>query len=109
LYRTHFADYRKERQLVSMASFFATFASVRAITHSIRAGIGPFHNVTPGGRHIHHMTFGIIGLLVVGWLWMLEVGTGSTERSTSRLTSATYGTGAALTLDEFALWLNLKD
>ncbi len=109
LYHEHFADYRKERQLVSMASFFATFATVRAITHSIRAGVGPLRNVTPGGRHIHHMTFGIMGLLVVGWLWMLEVGTGATDRRTSRLTSATYGSGAALTLDEFALWLNLKD
>jgi hypothetical protein len=26
-----------------------------------------------------------------------------------RLTSAAYGLGAALTLDEFALWLNLED
>jgi hypothetical protein len=109
LYRKHFADCRKERQLVSSAAFFCTFATVRGITHSIRAGIGPFHNVTPGGRHIHHMTFGILGLLLVGYLWMLEVGTATNDRRTSRLTSATYGSGAALTLDEFALWLNLKD
>ena len=109
LYLKHFADYRKERRLVSMASFFATFATVRAITHSIRAGIGPFRNITPGGRHIHHMTFGIIGLLTVGYLWMLEIGTGATDRRTSRVTSGVFGSGAALTLDEFALWLNLKD
>jgi hypothetical protein len=109
LYHKHFADCRKERQLVSMASFVATFATVRAITHAIRAGVGPFHNITPGGRHIHHMTFGIMGLLLVGYLWMLEVGTATTDRRASRLTSATFGSGAALTLDEFALWLNLKD
>lgn len=109
LYRKHFASYRKERQLVASASFFATFATVRAITHSIRAGVGPFRNITPGGRHIHHMTFGIIGLLLVGYLWMLEIGTATRDRNASRLTSATYGAGAALTLDEFALWLNLKD
>ena len=109
LYQKHFADYRRERQLVSAASFFVTFATVRAITHSIRAGIGPFRNVTPGGRHIHHMTFGIIGLLLVGYLWMLEIGTATSDRRSSRLTSATFGSGAALTLDEFALWLNLKD
>ena len=109
LYRKHFADYRKERQLVSSASFFVTFATVRAITHSIRAGIGPFRNVTPGGRHIHHMTFGILGLLLVGYLWMLEIGTATSDRSSSRLTSGAYGAGAALTLDEFALWLNLQD
>ncbi len=109
LYRKHFADCRRERQFVSSASFFTTFAIVRGITHSIRAGIGPFHNIGSGGRHIHHMTFGIIGLLAVGYLWMLEIGVATNRRASSRLTSAAYGAGAALTLDEFALWLNLQD
>jgi hypothetical protein len=55
------------------------------------------------------MTFGILGLLLVGYLWMLEIGTATNDRRASRLTSASYGAGAALTLDEFALWLNLQD
>jgi len=109
LYRKHFADRRKERQFISATSFFVTFAVVRGITHSIRAGIGPFHNIGSGGRHIHHMTFGIIGLIVVGYLWMLELGVGSGSRAGSRVSSGAYGAGAALTLDEFALWLNLQD
>ncbi len=109
LYRKHFSERRKERQFISSASFFLTFGIVRAITHAIRAGVGPFRNMTPGGRHIHHMTFGIVGLLAVGYLWMLEIGTASTHRRASRLTSGAYGAGAALTLDEFALWLNLQD
>jgi hypothetical protein len=54
------------------------------------------------------MTFGILGLLLVGYLWMLEIGTTDGRRA-SRLTSTSYGAGAALTLDEFALWLNLQD
>ena len=108
LYRKHFCDRRKERQLLSAGSFFATFAAVRAITHAIRAEVGPFRNITPGGRHIHHMTFGIIGLLSVGYLWLLEIGINE-QREASRLTSLAYGSGAALTLDEFALWLNLED
>jgi hypothetical protein len=107
LYHKHF-DHRKERQLLSTGSFFITFAAVRAITHAIRAERGPFKNITPGGRHIHHMTFGITGLLTVGYLWLLEIGTKERCRS-SRLTSLVYGSGAALTLDEFALWLNLED
>src|SRR5205814_9815180 len=56
-----------------------------------------------------HMTFGIIGLLMVGYLWMMEIGTATAKRRSSRLTSGFYGAGAALTLDEFALWLNLQD
>ena len=108
LYAKYFDDPRKERQLVSTSAFFVTFAGVRAITHAIRAERGPFKNITPGGRHIHHMTFGIAGLLTVGYLWMLEMGINE-ERLSSRVTAAVYGSGAALTLDEFALWLNLED
>jgi hypothetical protein len=108
LYCKHFEDRRKERQLLSMSSFLVTFAGVRGITHAIRAERGPFKNITPGGRHIHHMTFGIMGLLSVGYLWMLEIGVDE-ARGASRATSMAYGAGAALTLDEFALWLNLAD
>jgi hypothetical protein len=108
LYHRHFSDGRKERQLFSTGAFFVTFATVRAITHAIRAERGPFRNITPGGRHIHHMTFGITGLLTVGYLWMLEIGIDERRRA-SRLTAAVFGSGAALTLDEFALWLNLED
>jgi hypothetical protein len=108
LYYKHFGDRRKERQLFSTGAFFLTFATVRSITHAIRAERGPFRNITPGGRHIHHMTFGITGLLTVGYLWMLEIGVNE-QRGASRLTAAIYGSGAALTLDEFALWLNLED
>jgi hypothetical protein len=108
LYHHHFEDRRKERQLLSSVAFFMTFAGVRAITHAIRAERGPFRNITPGGRHIHHMTFGILGLLSVGYLWLLEIGMDE-HRGASRVTSVLYGAGAALTLDEFALWLNLAD
>src|SRR5271155_6136137 len=105
LYCKHFEDRRKERQLLSSGSFFLTFAAVRGITHAIRAERGPFKNITPGGRHIHHMTFGITGLLSVGYLWLLEIGTDEHRRA-SRLTAIAYGSGAAPTLDEVALGLN---
>jgi hypothetical protein len=109
VYRKHFEDLRRERQFLSATSFFVTFTTTRTITHAIRAGRGPFHNITPGGRHIHHMTFGIFGLLGVGYLWMREIGLGTEGRLGSRATAIVYGAGSALTLDEFALWLNLAD
>ena len=56
------------------------------------------------------MTFGIIGNLVVGYLWILQLGTTARPSARlSRITSFMFGAGAALTLDEFALWLNLED
>ncbi|MHB1469477.1 MAG: hypothetical protein ACYCU0_10660 [Solirubrobacteraceae bacterium] len=108
LYYKHFGELKRERRLFAAGSFFVTFAGVRGITHAIRAERGPFRNLTRGGRHIHHMTFGIAGLLAVGYLWMLEIGIDD-ERWSSRATAGAFGGGAALTLDEFALWLNLED
>jgi hypothetical protein len=43
------------------------------------------------------------------WLAQVGVGVGGSLRRASTLTAMLYGVGAALTLDEFALWLNLED
>jgi hypothetical protein len=107
LYHFHFQDERRERLFLASVAFLVTFGIVRGITHLIRAGIGPFHNVTSGGLHIHHLVWGILLLLVVGYVWLLEVGVGSTW--VASLTAIAFGVGAALTLDEFALWLNMQD
>jgi hypothetical protein len=111
LYRRAFADGRRERLFLASTAFFATFLIVRAITHAIHAGVGPFRNVSVGGTHIHHLVWGILLLLLVGYLWLIELGTGVPpgRRGASRTTAALYGLAAALTLDEFALWLRLED
>jgi hypothetical protein len=111
LYRKHLEDCRQERLFLGNVSFLGTFVTVRVITHAIRANRGPFRNITPGGRHIHHMTFGIIGLLLTGYAWNAQLGTGNdpARRWGSRATATGYGMASALTLDEFALWLNLAD
>jgi hypothetical protein len=107
LYRFHFKDERRERFFLASLAFFITFLSVRVITSMIRVGVGPFHNVTAGPTHIHHLVWGILLLLVVGYVWLSEVGVGSGWVAT--LTAIAFGVGAALTLDEFALWLDLRD
>ena len=110
VYRQRFAGRtRQERMFIGSLGFFAGFGVARAITHMIRARVGPFHNLSVGGRHLHHMVFGIGGLLGIGYLWLLLVGTRTEEQAISRVTAAGYGAAAALTLDEFALWLNLQD
>ena len=110
-YARHFADPRRERAFLSAAGFTGAFGTARGITHAIRAGRGPFHNLSAGGRHIHHSTFGIFGLLGVGYAWTYRYGLGdeSGSRWGSRLSAAAYGVASALTLDEFALWLDLHD
>ena len=104
-------DRPRRRLFVASVSFFLTFAGVRAAVYAIEHQIPPFHFIQSGGRHIHHLVFGILILLLVGYGWLAEVGTGADHSSIllSRLMSILYGVGAALTLDEFALWLNLRD
>jgi hypothetical protein len=104
-------DRPRRRLFVASVSFFLTFGAVRAVVFAVLHNIPPFHFIEHGGRHIHHLVFGILILLLVGYGWLADVGTGEDDSSVllSRLMAILYGVGAALTLDEFALWLNLKD
>ncbi len=112
LYERHFRHHRRsERQFLASLSFFVTFGVTRLVTHAMRAGRGPFRAVAVGDIHVHHLVFGILILLGVGYAWLLRVGSGADRTSVvaSRVTALLYGVGAALTLDEYALWLNLRD
>lgn len=107
LYRKHIhQNLTRERIFLASISFFLTFAVVRSITHAIRAGVGPFHNVSAGGTHVHHLVWGILLLLLSGYLALFEVGRVPWLR---HIVPVLFGIGAALTLDEFALWFFLAD
>jgi hypothetical protein len=104
-YHRHIADAGREPELLILLSFLVTFVVVRLITHAIRRGahIPGVHDRSAGGRHLHHLVFGIAALLVAGYCavafddpWITPL-------------ALLYGAGAALTLDEFALWLDLDD
>jgi hypothetical protein len=108
-YLYSFQDARRERLFLSSLGFDLGAISARAITHLIRRGVGPFHNLSANGRHLHHLVFGIAGLLGTGYLWLLIADTATEQRPIHRSTAFLYGVGSALTLDEFALWLDLED
>ncbi len=61
--------------------------------------------VTEGGLHLHHLVWGILLLLLSGFLgFALDPGSPTRE-----ILAAVFGIGAGLTLDEFALWVHLED
>jgi hypothetical protein len=62
-------------------------------------------NVSVGGTHVHHLVWGILLLLVVGYV-AIGIAPGRPGRE---ILGVLFGIGAGLTLDEFALWLNLED
>src|SRR5215831_13229121 len=96
---------------LAAVSFVTTFACVRTLTYTIHQGIGPFHDVSAGGTHIHHMVWGILLLLAVGYVRHIRDCLGVTPPPVwlVRIMATAYAAGAALTLDEFALWLNMRD
>jgi hypothetical protein len=98
-------DQDQRSALASWLAFTCTFAAVRGITYSIRAGRGPFRNLSVGGEHLHHYMWGIAMLTGVG-----AVAVRGTERQRRHPAVALgYGSGLALIVDEFALLLDLKD
>ncbi len=109
LVRTSIPDRPRRRIFLAWVTFFLTFLAVRLVAYQAARGGGPFNSVMMGGKHIHHLVWGILILLFVGYGWLLDLGRAHSPMSIlfSRLMSISYGAGAALTLDEFTLWLNL--
>ena len=92
----------------ALGAFLVTFAVLRILTAIIHFELfphGPFGNlVTKSGLHIHHLFWGILLLMLTGFValatrapkWHLRI-------------AMIFGIALALTLDEFALWLRLAD
>lgn len=110
LVRTTIPDRPRRRMFIASVSFLVTFLGTRLLVWLIVHDLGPFDWVVVRGRHIHHLVWGILILLFVGYGWLLDLGRSHSPLSIflSRLMSVSYGVGSALTLDEFAIWLNLE-
>ena len=91
--------------LLAWLSFTGTFAGVRALTYSIRAGRGPFRNLTLGGEHLHHYMWGIGMLTGIGGVAVR----GEDRARRHPAVALIYGAAVALIVDEFALLLDLQD
>jgi hypothetical protein len=98
----------KEVHFLILLALVITFGIVRLITHAIhnQSKWWPGHDLeTKSGLHIHHMVPGILLIMFCGYLGLsVEPGTPWRE-----LLAVAFGVGLGLTLDEFALWLNLED
>jgi hypothetical protein len=92
--------------LILLACMLLSFGFIRFSTRMIRAQVAWWPgNVSPGGLHIHHLVFGIVLLMLSGFLsFVLQPGSPWFE-----ILAGLFGVGAGLTLDEFALWLYLED
>ena len=110
LIRATIPDRPRQRMFIASVAFLITFVGVRILVHRIVSHEGHLQWVTVHGMHIHHLVWGILILLLVGYGWLLDLGWSNSPESIffGRLMAVSYGVGAALTLDEFAIWLSLE-
>ena len=105
-------DSGRSAALFLLLGFVVTYAVTRWVTVRIRRrsadgvqGDGPIKDVHIGGVHVHHQVWGILLVLAVGLLvFRFDPGSPWLE-----VLATLFGVGAALALDEFALWLHLED
>jgi hypothetical protein len=105
-YQHGIVDTGREPHFLFFVAFLLTFAFIRTSAHMIRAKVKWWPgNVSVGGRHIHHLVWGILLLLICGYI-AVAIDPNSPWRE---VIAVFFGIGTGLTLDEYALWLNLKD
>jgi hypothetical protein len=105
----HFLDEPAQRAgFILLAAFLAAFLFIRTsarLIRSPRVSWWPGSVTTDSGLHLHHLVWGIVLLLISGFL---NFALGPTGVWLDVL-AALFGIGAGLTLDEFALWIHLED
>lgn len=105
----HFLNLEDQRAgFILLVAFLASFLFIRTSARLMRSPKVPWWPgsvVTDSGLHLHHLVWGIVLLLVCGFLGFVTHG----ASPVTELLAAGFGVGAGLTLDEFALWIHLRD
>lgn len=108
-YRTYLISTGRSPALWAVVGFVVAYGITRWATRRIRArqrdGSGRIKDVYIGGVHVHHQVWGILLALIVGLLEFRY----RPESPGADILALLFGVGAALALDEFALWLHLED
>lgn len=111
-YQRYLVETGRAATLWLLIGFVATYAVTRWVTLRIRARsareqstASTVKDVYIGGVHIHHQVWGILLVLVTGLLEFRF----TPPSPWQEVLAVLFGAGAALALDEFALWLHLQD
>jgi hypothetical protein len=106
---SHLLDVPEQRAgFVLLGAFLISFLFIRTsarLMRSQRVPWWPGSVTTGGGLHLHHLVWGIVLVLLAGFLSFVTRARSPWEE----ILAALFGIGAGLTLDEFALWIHLKD
>ncbi len=93
---------------LALLGMLGSFGFIRMSTRLMRSPKVPWWPgsiETGGGLHVHHLVFGIVLLLLAGFLGFAL----QPDGALLSVLAVAFGIGAGLTLDEYALWLYLED
>jgi hypothetical protein len=106
VYDRAIVDTGRQPEFLFFVAFLITFGFIRTSAHMIRAQVKWWPgNVSVGGTHIHHLVWGIGLMMITGYVGV----TLNPPSPWYELDAVFFGVGMGLALDEFALWLDLKD
>jgi hypothetical protein len=97
----------RKAALALLIGMLASFGFIRMSTRLMRSPKVPWWpgSVKTGGVHVHHLVFGIVLMMLAGFLEFAF----QPDDPWTEIFAAGFGIGVGLTLDEFALWLYLED
>jgi hypothetical protein len=105
----HFLDLQRQREgFVLLAAFLISFLFIRTsarLMRSPKVTWWPGSVKTSSGLHLHHLVWGIVLLMAAGFLGFVA----GAKSPWAEILAGLFGIGMGLTLDEFALWIHLRD
>jgi hypothetical protein len=104
LIHKHIAMHDKKIPFTVFVYFFTTFVLLRVFIYAWTYGYIPEISVVIKGIEIHHLSYGIFILAIVGY-WSLV----NKKEETRVKIAKIYGIGLALAFDEFGMWLHLEN
>jgi hypothetical protein len=95
--KTERTEERPNLSLLALVSFITSFAVARVFTR-----LKPDSVLIGGGYHVHHFWFGLIMVIIGGW-----IGISYTSERADRVAAIIFGAGGGLIGDEVGLLLTL--
>jgi len=102
-------DSSKNQRIIGVVIFYflITFILSRLMVYLVIGKWLPNFFLTISGVHIHHFTYGVFILVLVGLYLIMRRPNSDSE--IFKICTALYGIGLGLTFDEFGMWIHLED
>lgn len=102
-------DTHKNQRIIGVIIFYflITFILSRLMVYLVIGKWLPNFFLTIRGVHIHHYTYGVFLLVLIGFFLILR--RPDAESESFKISTALYGIGLGLTFDEFGMWVRLAD